>query len=611
MSRRLAVILWLVAASVLDARQQKHKIADEWPEQVSPAGLVVGRVVDATTNRPVGGAVVTLTAAMPGVEATRVAADGEGRFLFRGLAAGRYVFAASAPSYLDGGFGQQRPGGTTQPFTLADSQRVGDVTLRLWKAATIAGTVVDESGHAVEEVTVTLLRRATAGGGARAAEAGQIRDAQTARTDDRGSYRFGGLAPGTYYVSVGSRTIQNPPAGAPAIRLADVVIQTGGDGMWGNANVLAGRLPASLRADGRITGYVPTFHPEATSIAGATALLLNAGDDRAAVDVRLRSVTMARVSGNVVGPNGPEAGIDVALIPTFAANQPIERTHGTVSGRADATGAFTFVAVPPGQYVLRAWRRPQILVIGRDPLPEDASLWREETITIGDTPVNGLTVNVQRGVILSGRLRFEGAAAPPNPVQLQTTLSVAFEPPWFLAFGARMATRVSATFDFVTQGLPPGRYFPMLPNTFTASARGWHFESVRHDGKDLMIEPLMLEGRPINGVEIVFSDRPSEIAGTILDATGRAAADAAVVVFPANYQTWVQHGRSRLAAPAEMATQRGTFQMAVRPGDYLVAAVGEDVFATWPETASIDAIAARATKVTVVRGDKKIVELRR
>ena len=145
------------------------------PSSRKPAGLVVGQVVDAATSRPVAAAIVTIAPAVTGADRPapaspvsspnrRVVADDQGRFLFRDLAMGTYLFSAAAPGYLNGGYGQRQPGGTTQPFALAEDERAGDVTVRLWKAATVGGTVSDDAGGPVVGVWVSIARREFAGG---------------------------------------------------------------------------------------------------------------------------------------------------------------------------------------------------------------------------------------------------------------------------------------------------------------------------------------------------------------------------------------------------------------------------------------------------------------
>jgi hypothetical protein len=615
------------------------------PSTRKPAGLVVGQVVDAATGRPVPAATVTIAPAVTGADRMttaspvsspnrRVVADDQGRFLFRDLAKGTYLFSAAAPGYLNGGYGHRQPGGTTQPFALAEDERVGDVTVRLWKAATVGGTVSDDAGGPVVGVWVSIARREFAGGRVQLSVP-ESSWAYNARTDDRGAYQVSDLMPGEYLVSVATRTTAMPislvdadtaalgslrasgsnamsmgmGAMSPGVRLGEFVVQTSDQGNRGGSNALAGRLPASTLPDGRIVAYPTTFHPSAISAAEATPITLQPGDERLDVDVRLRPLVMARVSGTVIGPNGPEPHFAVHLMPAYAAGQSLELTHEAAVTATDARGAFAFPGVPPGQYVVKAWRLPQILSIGRDSLPPDSTLWGEAPIGVGESALTGVTVNLQPGLTFSGRVEFDGAAQAPMPQQIQALLSVCFEPAWPLAAANRIATRVTAGGEFITQGVPPGRYVPRLPNQF--SIRGWYFESATLDGKDLTAAPIMLESQNVSGILIKFSDRRTELTGRVQDASGKADPNATVIVFPADYQSWIQNGMHAPAARAVPTSQLGTYSVAdIRPGEYLATAVGAELGGSWQQPAVIEALASRATRVTLARGETRRQDFR-
>jgi hypothetical protein len=95
-------------------------------------------------------------------------ADGDGRFVFRNLPAGAYRLSVRAPGYVIGSFGQARPGGPSRSVEVADDQKLGDVSVKLWKLASIAGTVLDENGEPAVSATVRLLSantRSAAGDG--------------------------------------------------------------------------------------------------------------------------------------------------------------------------------------------------------------------------------------------------------------------------------------------------------------------------------------------------------------------------------------------------------------------------------------------------------------
>jgi hypothetical protein len=90
---------------------------------------VTGRVVDAATNQPVGGASVTIGSASSST-------DGSGGFEFAEVAAGTYQLAAAATAYQNGGKSVIIQG--------LGAQAVGDVTLqKIVPSAEIAGIVTD------------------------------------------------------------------------------------------------------------------------------------------------------------------------------------------------------------------------------------------------------------------------------------------------------------------------------------------------------------------------------------------------------------------------------------------------------------------------------------
>src|SRR5262245_56184434 len=140
--------------------------AEQASSASTPTGLILGRVVDATTNTPISRAMVTITGgaaqrpAMGGGQGPqRVLTDGDGHFLFRDLANGAYNIAAVAPGYLNGAYGQRRPEGRGQPFRLEEGQPIGDVVVGLWRESVISGTVTDDTGAPVTGVTVLINRR--------------------------------------------------------------------------------------------------------------------------------------------------------------------------------------------------------------------------------------------------------------------------------------------------------------------------------------------------------------------------------------------------------------------------------------------------------------------
>ena len=625
----VAVAVAAFAASGVSPLAQKKSGESRHNQQLRPPALVVGRVLDATTQRPVANATVVITARDSGRgqgASSAVLATDSGYFVFRDLAPGIYPIAASAPGYLPGGHGQRRLGGPMQPLSVVEGGRA-NVTIHLWPEATLSGTITDDAGDPIAGIAVSLLTREqlTQRSPARVAAAVPI-----ARTDATGTYRFAGLAPGEFVVSVPTRLAQLPMAYlnadargfeamrssgftavtsglrflGPLLRLGDVLVQTSAEGSWAGSNSLGTVLPTTLRADGSVLGYASTFYPGTSNPAQAATIKLAVGEQRPGASFRIAAVVLRSVSGRLDGPDGALAGLAVHLIPAFAATTALERSHAVGVTVSLTDGSFSFLAVPPGDYVIKAWRLPSSLVIGTDPLPAEPTLWASVPISVGEKPVTNVAVTLRTGSSIRGRVVHDGTAAPIPPVQLQTPLSVAFEPNWSLAFGARLAIRVNASYEFATHGLPPGICFPVLPNQFLSPARGWFFESAVLDGRDLMTSPIVIEpSTDVTGVVITLSDRRTTLSGSVTNASGQPHTSAAVVVFPADLRAWTDGGLPPLAAFSTVVSQTGTFSMDVRPGEYFVAAIDEARLPDWRTEATVRALSTQGVRVKINRGE--------
>src|SRR5688500_16636215 len=195
------------------------------PAQVAGTGVVAGQVIDGPTKRPVGGAVVTLSAMaapgqapIPAAQARRgvAVANAEGRFVFRDVPAGTFSLTATQNGYAPGATGRRRPGGPSGTFTIADGSRITDAVVTIWRFSTIAGTVRDDRGEPAVGAYVWAYRRVMTADGPAWSFAGGSGEA----ADDRGQFRVNGLAPGAYAVGISSSTQSNSVAGVAAYRAA-------------------------------------------------------------------------------------------------------------------------------------------------------------------------------------------------------------------------------------------------------------------------------------------------------------------------------------------------------------------------------------------------------
>lgn len=636
MTRRSPTVLAalaLAAAVSIQARQRPQPVA---------TGLILGRVVDADSGRGVGDVVVTIGRPLdrpssaqlvdignppqPGGQTQRVLTAADGRFVFANLPRGRYALVTAAADYVPGEHGQARPLGPGLPIDLDEGQRLDGLTIRVWKFGVITGTVLDDLGDPAVGVTVRPLRRVIAGGRPRFAGAG------TAVTDDRGIYRATSLMPGAHAVAVVVSQVTTPLS---AIAAWNDASRTGARddsepyrSMMETATPVAGTTTGLRRGDffvrqmgglmthplaavdGRVLSHQTTFYPSATAAAQATLVTLESGEERAGVDLQLRPQPTVRVSGTVSGPAGPGAFLGITLIPAAGSDLQSEGMAEAASAVSDASGAFSFIGVPAGQYTLKIRRYPRPGPAGRgappSPPPPEPTLWAIVPLTVGDRDIRDLAVVLRPGLTVSGRVEFAGTRPAPAAAQIQRMSITLQSAEGRTSAPIAAAGRATPDAAFRTAGYPAGRYIVAA----SALPAGWSIRSIVADGRDVSVEPLELSDADVTGVVITLTDRSTQLTGRIDDPEA-AAAGVEIIAFPADSMAWrdigvpARRGRNLRVAP------EGAFVIAgLPPGDYFVVAVRSSEVTDWRDPQMLDRLIGGAARVTLADGDQKSIELR-
>jgi len=641
------------------------QIVDAGTNKPIPGAIVnLGGGGLSTVQLPTG-EIVQTAAAPPGtpgatpVAPRQIIADAAGRFMFRELNQGTYTVRASASGYIAGVFGQNRPNGGTQSIVLErDDEKRGGLVVRLWQGGTISGRVTDEFGEPSVEVPLKLVRRTFINGKPRLAAGVSV------STDDRGLYRFANVAPGDYVVAIFTTSTTLPAAtgdaymqamstggltaemsseasisGAPypsasGIRVGDFIYSSGAS--LGRDVAFGMLLPPT--GDGRVLAYPTTFYPNVASPSQATVVSVASGDDRTAIDFQLKLRRTLIVSGTVTGPDGPMKGVGLKLLPLNAEEYSSLLGIDAAVTATDASGAFTFLGVSPGAYTLQCIRVPRVqpprgamtssvevsgpngMIIGMSmgaptaapltALPTDPTLWGGMAVTVGETDVHNVAVVLRPGARLSGRLVFEGASERP-PVDVIQRISISIS-----SIGGSMPSQVSlaqkridAEGNFSTVGYPPGRY-TVSASIPPAPARGgggpsWRLKNATLGGRDLSDEGLEIENNDINGLALVFTDRPTEITGTVVNAKSEPDTGAVVIVIPADSQAWKEGIVSPRRVRSVRTTTKGAFTMAdLPPGEYFIAAVSDAALDNWQDPKKLEAVSRVATRVTLGDGAK-------
>jgi hypothetical protein len=582
------------------------------------AGSISGTVMtDGAQPRPVRRAVLILSGGSL-TPPRSVLSDDQGRFTLVGLPDGNYTLAAVKPGFVSATYGEKQPGrGPGVVVSLLAGQRHDGLVIRLVRGGVITGRVFDDGGRPFPGAPVTLLESRIVNGERRfvAPPLGPAAVLEPrALTDDRGIYRIYGLPPGEYIVSSAV-----PASGGGAGPSADLRRVTATELEWAAAQVqaaaAAGRPTAAPPAaasppPGPRVGSAPVYFPGTPDPAAALPVRVAAGEERAGVDFAVSFVPTARVEGTVAGPDGQPVG-GAQLLLTRAG--PVMPNQGTTGVTSQGNGSFSIASVPPGTYQLVARTRgAPISARGAGAAPAAPSfLWAMQEITVSGEDISGLSIALQPGLRVTGRVMFEssGGSAVPAETAARARISLAGVPGGPANALAAQTPRVNADGTFEVAGLMPGRYRFSAVVPPGADKSTWTLRSSMLGTRDLADGVVEMTSADLAGVVVTFTDRTTGIAGRLLDTLGRPAPDFFVVVFPADRQHW-QEGSRRLPPPVRPGTDGAYRVVPLPPGTYYLAALTDITPEDRYNPAFLEQAAAGALTITVGEGELKQQDLR-
>jgi hypothetical protein len=379
---------------------------------VAGTGTIRGRVVSmaAEDSAPLRNARVSVSSPTGTIDP--IFTDGSGHFEFTRLAAGRYTLTAEKTGFVRTRYGSKNDLDPPIPIAVGDAT-AGDLEIRMPRGAAIAGRIVDELGDAVAGATMSVGFLRTTGAEARLVGVSR----PESKTDDRGEYRVGGLAAGTYYVSVEGSSEGSQVPGAPSEWARTI--------SWGR-----------------------TFYFASASLAGATAVVLTAGEERTGIDL---VIAPSRLRGRILTANErPARRASVWILP------PTGGFPRTVV--ADLQGRYEFTEVPAGDYRLTA-SKPGYLALeyGQQSAFEQGKVL---TIRNGET-LEKIDITLPGSGAITGRVvDANGDAVEGISVRvMQLVFAANRRRPTIVTGAGRRLTNDQGQYRLY--GVPPGQYIVM------------------------------------------------------------------------------------------------------------------------------------------------------
>jgi 5-hydroxyisourate hydrolase-like protein (transthyretin family) len=434
---------------------------DKPPEKCSLSGTVL----DSVTGEPLNKVALRLEPIGREATAATTISDAKGHFALVDLDSGAYRLRGTRGGYLEMVYGARRPGNGGTIVRLDAGQTPSDLNFKLTPAGAIAGTIRDSDGEPIEDAGVYLGRIVYSNRGRP-----RLERTRSAYSDDRGEYRFHGLPPGKYYISVAANQSR-----------------------WA-----LGEVDRSA-STGPTEASVTTFYPGAPDSSTAFPVEVSAGARVAGIDVTLLRRRVVCVSGRVAMPS--RAGR--LVIELEGANAAMGNYSASTSAKNTA-GDFQFCRVPSGSYVLSAYSE---------------SLSARVPVNVGPGDVNDIRLTLSPGAEIHGRVLADGQAKPNlRDVRFQIGVDGRNE----------VSGSVSEDGAFTIRNWRQDHYDVGIP----AAPRGFYVKSIRSGEADVLTNGLTVSGSGTVPLEVVLSPDGGELSGLVLDTNQQPAAGATVLLAP-------------------------------------------------------------------------------
>jgi len=465
--------------------------------------------------------------------------DDQGRFSYENLKPGTYKLEAEHVGFIASLFTDAA--GTSIELHLTAGE-TADVNVRLMPQAAISGRLLDSDGDPWVHGYVNVSRSVFKQGKRQLESAGD-----GGNVDDRGEFRVGQLAPGTYYVNglpdVGWE-LQNPsPAG----------------------------------------GLQSAWYPNSFDIQDATPVIVSPGQELTGLEIRLRRSATYRIRGIISGLDTiPKATGQPAYrrVWASAASSVASNVH---TGNLKADGTFEIVGVPSGEYDVGLTQGMPPIGLG------------QTKVRVDDRDVDGVSLEVARTFALKGRVQFEA-----NEQGRISGLNIMLTP--LDRTGAQYVyTQEDGTFTFPVVSM--GRYRVFLPGTYDGQ---YHVKLFRYGGKEVRGEIISIADGD-SPLELIFSSHGARMVVDVKRGDAAAPAGPTQVVLIPDWDSGEERGFGTRPAVRD---QNGVYSIANIPaGAYRLFAFESVPDQAWADAEFWKEIRSKGVELRVSEGESRNAEV--
>jgi hypothetical protein len=588
---RVMIVSASVVAAALSTLYAQAPVRDAAQALAPPSGTArISGTVVGLKGEPVRRATVLITGDMRLDRQTVTGNDGA--FVFDGLPSGRFTISAEKPGHPRMSYGAKRPYRSGGGVFLDEGEHVAALTLTLAPGAVLAGVVRDEHGQPLPAVPVMAWLIRDSLSGERTLDTVPP-EPTTVITDELGRYRTYGLPPGEY--TIGTSWYYHGQG-------FDVRLPT--DAEFSAAFPAPGLAPAPLRPGTAPApeppryNYASVFAPGVSDPLAATTYTLAAGEVREGVDLQMRFEATSRIEGTIVNPGGTSTGVRL----TVGRRSPVQALNSMQVSFVGPDGRFATSSLSPGHYTMLAETSGQA---------NSPALWAMADVFLTSGEPSRVTLTLSPALTVTGRVVFDGTTLPPPADLKRLTLAlIGVEP-----MRAMTTTTINAEGVVSISGVVPSRYMvralvppAAMPGPPAPGGPTWTLGSVTIGDRDVTDQAIDISPAGANGLVVTFTDRVSELSGTITGPDGAPATDYFVIAMPADRAMWLPLSR-RLVSTRPDRTGRYTFRN-LPPGDYRVAVTTDLVTQDLQNHATLNSLAEQSLPVTVVLGERRTLDVR-